>query len=737
MISQIIMNAVACYKQPAMMEIDHKINLIYGLNGTGKSTLSDFFYGRSDVDFSGCSIIPPISDETKVLVYNRTFIQDNFYNSEDVPGIFSLSKENKDAQEKIDTAQKEIEALSKQHSKYDEELKTAENDFKTLEESAIEKIWKIKTDYTGGDRVLAFCLDGLNRPKEKPFEYLKNIPKSDTRPETTFEQLKQEAQQLSSTDAIIDTVIQHWIFGAHSYETDPIFSKIIVGNSDSSISDFIKELNNQDWVRQGLSYIDKQPADDLRCPFCQHKTIDQAFLSEVECFFAGAFERDCQAITDIEKKYTDAYHCICDCNIDVFDEIAMIAELKTDFLSARKKLIDCLNINLSRIHDKLERPNIKIDLIDSSEALQRVNEIIDVANQRIQAFNKKLSQKKQALQEIKKRFWQMQRWDYDQTISSFFEAKKIYDKKVYKIQQNIKDCEAKQQNCIDLIRREQANVINIQDAIDHINSNLLSIGIVDFRIEKHKDSLYRITRIDQQDRVFNSLSEGEKMIISFLYFLELCHGKSNADEIEKKKIIVIDDPISSLSHIYVFNVSKLIDCEFFRKNSFEQIFILTHSLYFFHELYKLAPRPKNVSSNEERKEKEPALWRIVKDLKGSRFESVSQNEIINDYQAYWFIVKNRDFPPALIANAMRNIIEYFWGFIETNSLNNVFQKECFKDNRYQAFCRYINVESHSKPHLIYDYKDFDYDIFREAFHLLFTESGYPEHYDKMMGETEA
>lgn len=731
------MNAVASYKQPAILATDRKINFIYGLNGTGKSTLSDFFYGRSDVDFSGCSIVPPLSEETKVLVYNRTFIQDNFYNSEDVPGIFSLSKENKDAQEKIDKAQKKIEALNKQHSEYDEQLKTAGNDFKKLEGSAIEKIWKIKTDYTGGDRVLAFCLDKLNRSKEKPFEYIINIPKSDAKPEITIEQLKQEAQQLSTTDAIIDTVIQHWIFDAHSYETDPIFSKIIVGNSNSSISDFIKKLNNQDWVRQGLNFIDKQPADDLKCPFCQQKTIDQSFLLEVKSFFAGAFERDCQVIADIEKKYTDACRGIFDCNVGVFDEIGIISDLKTDFLYAHKRLIDCLNRNLSEIHNKLEHPNIKIGLIDSSEALLRVNEIIDVANQRIQEFNKKLSQKQQALEEIKKRFWKIQRWDYDQTISSYFEAKKIYDKKTNEIQQNIKDCEEQQKKCTDLIRCEQANVINIQDAIDHINSNLLGIGIVDFKIEKHRDSLYRITRTGQQDGVFHSLSEGEKMIISFLYFLELCHGKSNAEETEKKKIIVIDDPISSLSHIYVFNVSKLIDFEFFRKSNFEQIFILTHSLYFFHELHKLAPRPKHNPSEAEKKEKEPALWRIVKDLNGSRFESVSRNEILNDYQAYWSIVKNPNHPPALIANAMRNIIEYFWGFIETNELSNIFAKECFKDNRYQAFCRYINVESHSKPHLIYDYKDFDYNTFREAFHLLFTESGYQEHYDKMMGETEA
>ena len=54
------------------------------------------------------------------------------------------------------------------------------------------------------------------------------------------------------------------------------------------------------------------------------------------------------------------------------------------------------------------------------------------------------------------------------------------------------------------------------------------------------------------------------------------------------------------------------------------------------------------------------------------------NEIQNDYQMYWSIVNNKDNQPALIANCMRNIIEYFFGFIENNELSNVFQKKEFE-----------------------------------------------------------
>ncbi len=111
---------------------------------------------------------------------------------------------------------------------------------------------------------------------------------------------------------------------------------------------------------------------------------------------------------------------------------------------------------------------------------------------------------------------------------------------------------------------------------------------------------------------------------------------------------------------------------------------------------------------------------------------MSYEEIQSDYQAYWSIIKNRDSAPALIANCMRNIIEYFFNFVEKRDLNNTFNSEKLKDIRFQAFNRYINRESHSFGQNIYDFKEFNYDNFLEAFRLLFEIEGYETHYKKMM-----
>jgi len=105
-----------------------------------------------------------------------------------------------------------------------------------------------------------------------------------------------------------------------------------------------------------------------------------------------------------------------------------------------------------------------------------------------------------------------------------------------------------------------------------------------------------------------------------------------------KKVIVIDDPVSSLSHIYIFNIAQFIKNKFFndQKNSYQKIFVLTHSLYFFHELVKYRQRSEE---EKEMHKKQTGLFRIIKNP-SSQILKMSENEIKNDYEAYWEILKD-------------------------------------------------------------------------------------------------
>ena len=180
-------------------------------------------------------------------------------------------------------------------------------------------------------------------------------------------------------------------------------------------------------------------------------------------------------------------------------------------------------------------------------------------------------------------------------------------------------------------------------------------------------------------------------------------------------------PVSSLSHIFVFNVGRLIKKYLFEGSLCEHVIILTHSLYFFYELVK------NI-----RKIKETSLNRIEKSNTGTDIKGMKLDEIQNDYQSYWYIIKNESTPPALIANCMRNILEYFFGFVEKKNLTELFNKTTLNEIRFQSFHRYMNRESHSDAINLFDFKEYDYEAFKNAFKNVFELNGFIEHYNKMM-----
>ena len=225
------------------------------------------------------------------------------------------------------------------------------------------------------------------------------------------------------------------------------------------------------------------------------------------------------------------------------------------------------------------------------------------------------------------------------------------------------------------------------------------------------------------------MSEGEKTVISFLYFVELCKGRINQTD-TKQKIVVIDDPISSLSHMYVFNIAQLIKRNFTKlKNSdFIQCFILTHSLYFFHELVDV----RLARNSDENKKNHQKFFRIYKGDK-SAIKTMAHDEIRNDYEVYWDVVKNASHENMpLVANAMRNIIEHFFGFVGgKKNLSDIFNESEFKDvDKYRSFRRYIDRESHSDSTNLHDYKEWDLEMFTKAFREIFYLSDNENHYNK-------
>jgi len=718
MISKIRIQGVASYQSLVTLETDKKVNIVYGLNGTGKSTLSNYLYEPSRAGYENCSI--DIGSDETVLVYNQRFIYDHFFEADSLKGIFSLSKENKDIEEKIKVAEAELSTLEASVEAEQQTIEEEQRKLSNLKEKAHEKIFEIKRKYTGGDRVLEYCLDGLKR-KEPLFNHVSSIPKPDDKPAKDIQKIKSEVEAINGEAAKKYDLLPLFTFAEQIIEENDLFNQIIVGSTDSPVSSLITELKNSDWVRQGLKYIpediDDQPTS---CPFCQERTITKLLVSQIEGYFDKSYDDSVNMISNYLERYINAADSLFPLDsykVDPFVE-AYLSELTDKYRNLEKSLSD----NISAIRQKEKNPSIQVSLVKTGEYIQEFNEVLTLINNDISSHNNRLDNIDSEMTSLKSEFWALMRWDYDQTITPYFADESSSSKVITDASERKLKASTNVQKKRDEIAELQKSTVNIEEAVSNINNSLISLGITDFSIKRYNDELYRIVRTGDSNAIFSSLSEGEKMIISFLYFCEVCRGKRSATETPKKKIAIIDDPVSSLSHIYVYNVGQLLKTQFFSSSLFEQVIVLTHSLYFFYEL---------ADSNHERRKENQKLFRLSKNSDGSNLKVMKYEEVQNDYQSYWTVVNDKNQPPALIANCMRNIIEYFFNFVQKADLSNVVQKPELQDNKFQSFCRYINRESHSLGQNIFDFKEFNYDDFREGLRLVFEVTGYPEHYKKM------
>jgi wobble nucleotide-excising tRNase len=735
MITKITMNKVASFKAPTVIETIAPINLLYGLNGSGKTTISKFLNNIAGEAFQECKIEKSESGDLSLRVYNQSFVDDVFYSQDTQKGIFTLSKENKSAEQKIVLASEQLAQFKTSEEQLTRKCSEKANEIALLTAKAQDACFTTKQRHTGGDRILdeADFLRGF-KTKAPLFSHLLGTKPSDT--VRSVEEIKKDVELLSKSDSEDINRLPE-ISGAQvllQIESASIFSETIVGKANSSLSGLIVHLSNSSWFAQGIEYLEK--ADGV-CPFCQQSMSEQ-LTREINSYFDESYKSKKFEIDKMKASYMSAIGAYPDWGIyESCPVLTDVGNLKVRY----DALLSKLKSNFREIESKLNDPGKTITLFSTSDSLIEFNKLIASANFNIDEHNKKIANKKDALGQLKVDFWQNQRKEHDLIITRYKDSLKHLENDQSDLSIKLTECKEKIVETIAKLAQLQKETINIDETISSINALLEDCGLVGFNIVKEGDRYYRIAREDDdsKNKVFATLSEGDKTMISFFYFLEMCRGKQDPSE-TGKKIIVIDDPISSLSHMYVFNVARLIKKEFtnlkvvnkeegipvewslVNANRYSQCFILTHSLYFFYELCDM---------DHKRRKAMQKLFRVKKSLNGSQVVEMGYSEVQNDYQSYWSIIKDESSHPALLANSMRNVIEYFFGFIEKMELSNVFPPD-LDDMKHQMFYRYMNRESHSFANNLFDTKEFDYTLFQDAFKLVFTRAGYADHYNKMM-----
>lgn len=140
MIKRIIVKDVASYDHEGVT-FDNlaKVNIIYGGNGTGKTTLSRVIKEDNPWGEDKTSKVLWEKDAENVLVYNKEFKEENL--SEQLPGIFLMGEEWVTLEKQRGELQPKLDKLKKKATKAARNAKVAKQQKDTEQENLEESLW--------------------------------------------------------------------------------------------------------------------------------------------------------------------------------------------------------------------------------------------------------------------------------------------------------------------------------------------------------------------------------------------------------------------------------------------------------------------------------------------------------------------------------------------------------------------------------------------------------------------
>lgn len=733
MIKSITMKNIGSYKEETKLILNKPITLIYGNNGAGKTLLSNYLYDINNDIYKECSIDGLDITNDNILVYNQKFIEENFYENKQQKDIFTLSKENKEINEKIEKLE-EIKSLKLyEKNLIEDDDKNLNNNLNTNKLNIKEKVYKFKQTYANDSHnVFKEFFNGINM-KDDFLDYILhlNIIEDNSTVEELEKQLK-VLKDFKEIDLINIEEISSILDTLNNIESNNIFNEIIVGSDNAVYSPVINMLDNLEWVEKG--YKEYLPKSNDVCPFCQQKINSKELILNLEQVINNSYKYKKNNLIDLYNKYKDTYNHLNNFINNLYSN-TYIDKIEPNIIQNIKNIYyatkDIIDDNIDSINKKLNKMSLTFILNKSDNTINDLINLLKEVNCQIEEHNIKVNDAKNTKKEIKDKFFNICRKQYDEEITKFCSEHQTIENKIEITRQNKKDNQKAIKECDDKLKEYRTHTQNAFTSLENINNLLQEMGILNFKLDEADNNFYKIIRDNEEADIFRTLSEGEKMIISFLYFIEKCNGITNTDEVSKNKLIVIDDPISSLSFEHIFTIASIIKHSVIEKlinKTNNKIIILTHNLYFYNE-FNL---PKKFKKNEA------TYYRIYKNKNNhSMIENMDNgDDIINDYQALWKVLQdyyNNDKNKCnkiVIPNTIRNIIEYFASFIYNDDYKEIVDNEKIYN---KVFIRYINRNSHHDKRNIINMNDIDMDIFMENFKRLFKDWGYEEHYKIMMG----
>lgn len=749
MLRKITLNKAATFEDGEILDELKKLNFIFGTNGTGKTTISRLLkdnakYPASILEWVDNSPIP-------TLVYNADFVEDNFREDKDIQGVFTLGKtegddlenfkkatdESKVSKELVETAKKSLDGDGQKSGLRDRKARSIKA-FTDLCWKEKDNFPKLREGFQGSlNSKEAFKKTVLEKCNERSKIKLSEQAELENEAASLFGEKPSELPEFSTIDLSAINVI----------EGNDIFQKQIIGSTDTYLSEMISRLDNADWVRGGIHYHEKN--DDF-CPFCQQKTGEE-FKEALKNLFNEQYEQALNNIKEGGQNYRAQIEFI-ENLISELPHFPISIVDNNNFRSLLNSLVLTLKLNLEKIREKWKEPSKRIELSKTDDLTSEIQEISKTISEKVTLHNKLVADSKIKTEELKNKIWRFFVEKIKLSIENFISEQDIFDADIIAAEKIIREENEKLEVKGKTIEEISSRGTSIKPTLLAINQLLEGFGFNSFKLVlTPNEDAYQIKR-ENGELACTSLSEGERTFIAFLYFYHLITGANKPEDVVSSRIIVIDDPVSSLDSDVLFIISSLLK-KLFKivckdNENIKQLFILTHNTYFHRNLTNnLSYKPFNYKQENAEGTKTKIVnigyWVTKKINRTSKISKYDEkNPITSEYELLWQEVRTALSSPkdaqvnVSFQNTIRRILEHYFTFLGGKDLTSLQEKFTGANNTlFNSMTSWANMGSHGVIDEVFIAPiHCDLGTFLETFKNIFETLEQEQHYEMMLNK---
>jgi hypothetical protein len=586
------------------------INIFYGYNGAGKTMLSrimrcfeqqklnqDYKEMTFEIEFDGKKFSQDDiqSANLPLVVYNKDFINDNLrflINGKKDGSIKSFSsmvmgEDNSKIFEEIEKLQNKLGEISSEEQGVvasglygDKERiektirqKEQEKQSKNQDDKLRNKASEIKNDKDIGENNY-----DIRKIKQDIEKIKDNLEEHILTPE-----IENQCRN-SLKDEVKEELLIKFTFNEDE------FGDISIGLKELIEQKFIQkeniENNLRKWLKEGLNFHNHDTEQE--CKFCKNKLSKERIEWLIDNLKDSSIDKNnneinlkLEKLLEIKKRQ------------QIFLNIIKNQLKTSNFYTDYKDECEKLNTEFSSVIDSYFREIIKLENLlktkqdnpyknfifekfedhskNISNMLDKIRDLINKNNDKTKNLEttKKETSEKIKFHIIAKFIKEINYLENLRNIEQIDIEINAFKANLTIKKQEIEENENKIKKLKNSISSEQASADKINKYLkSHFGNNVL-----EFRAIEEIKAEFKIYRNGAEA---DNLSEGECSLVGFCYFM------AKLQNTDKKSIVWIDDPISSLDSNHIFFIFSLIDSELFENKDlkFNQLFISTHNLDF-------------------------------------------------------------------------------------------------------------------------------------------------------------